>query len=155
MSDKSTVEGCIRWVVLACLLIGTYFVVSAALRAQEPVGEPEVEVTCTIDTSDGRAEVTCTSVSTTHRCQVREVTTTTGPSIPGNGVRHRVLLFCPNRNASTAFLETAPLVRQAESCRWSVPVSGVNYLAFACIGAPGSRQRKLERITIPWLEERV
>lgn len=135
----------LRWLVLALLVVAAVVV---ARKAVAEVGEPEVEVNCSIDTREGRATVTCNTSSSTHRCQVRELGMETGPSIPGNGVRSKLELFCPGR-LSTAMLDTELIRAYPEGCRWTVPVQGLGRVAFACVGSPGSRQRKLERFTVP------
>ena len=142
MKDESWTIG--KW-ALVLFLAGLAL---AAVRATADAGEPEVELTCSIDTREGRAEVTCLAVSVTHRCQVREITAETGPTLPGSGVRTKLTLFCPSR-LSTVPKEQAELIGAPQGCQWTVPVQGVDRLLHACVGAPGSRQRKLRQFWIP------
>lgn len=139
----------VKWAALLFFVVEIWGVVTALpAKAQEVIGEPEIELTCSIDTREGRAEVSCLAVSPSHRCQVREVSAETGPSIPGRGVRSKLSLFCPTR-LSTSIDPHAELFETPKGCRWTVPVRGVDRLMYACVGAPGSRQRKLGKFYVP------
>ena len=73
-------------------------------------------------------------MSPSHRCQVREVSAETGPSIPGRGVRSK-LAVCPTR-LSTSIDPHAGAVRDAQG----LPMDRagercVDRLMYACVGA--------------------